>query len=149
MRWYIDITLLPGPEIPLYFLWQKVYQQLHLAFVENQENGKVRVGVAFPEYDIEKLHLGNKLRLLATDKSDLEKLNLELALARLTDYVHITGMPAVPEKIEGFAFFKRIQLKSNNERLARRRANKGSAINKRSLTLTGERKATVEHRLFR
>ncbi|MCL7421367.1 MAG: type I-F CRISPR-associated endoribonuclease Cas6/Csy4 [Methylobacter sp.] len=122
MKYYIDITLLPGPEIPLYFLWEKVYQQLHLAFVENQEEGKIRVGVAFPKYDKEKLHLGNKLRLLATDSEILRKLNLDMALARLVDYVHITQIREVPEKIDGYAFFKRIQLKSSNERLIRRRA---------------------------
>jgi len=39
MKWYIDLTLLPESEIPIYFLWEKVYQQLHLALVEQQENG--------------------------------------------------------------------------------------------------------------
>jgi CRISPR-associated endonuclease Csy4 len=122
MKCYIDITLLPGPEIPLYFLWEKVYQQLHLALVENQENGKVKVGVAFPKYDGEKRHLGDKLRLLAADSEILRKLNLETSLARLSDYIHITQIREVPGKIDGHAFFKRIQLKSNNERLIRRRA---------------------------
>ncbi len=59
MKHYIDIILLPDPEIPLYFLWEKVYQQLHLALVEIKEpDNKVKVGVAFPQYDEQQHQLG-------------------------------------------------------------------------------------------
>lgn len=51
MKYFIDITLLPGPEVPLHFLWQKVYQHIHQAFVEINHNGKICIGASFPEYD--------------------------------------------------------------------------------------------------
>lgn len=92
------------------------------SLIRLHQDFKIRIGVAFPKYDREKLHLGNKLRLLATDSDILRKLNLDMALAQLVDYVHITQIREVPEKIDGYAFFKRIQLKSSNERLIRRRA---------------------------
>jgi CRISPR-associated endonuclease Csy4 len=124
MKCYVDITLLPSADIALYFLWEKVYQQLHLGLVESQQSDKtVKIGVAFPEYKREKFQLGSKLRLFAPSNADLENLNINQWLSRLSDYVHITSIREVPnKKIKGYAHFKRIQLKSNNARLARRKA---------------------------
>ncbi len=122
MKFYIEITLLPSTEIPLYFLWEKVYQQIHLALVEvKNADGLVTIGGAFPEYSARKKHLGNKLRLFAESEDELINLNMEKWLSRLTDYVHITKTRSVPEP-EGFALFKRAQPKSSVERLARRKA---------------------------
>ena len=68
MKYYQEISLLPNVDIGLYFLWQKVFQQIHLALVENKGTEKAgEVGVAFPEYNANKFSLGTKLRLLAED----------------------------------------------------------------------------------
>lgn len=123
MKCYLDLTLLPNPEIPLYFLWEKTYQQLHLALVEIQdETGKVAVGVSFPEYDEQTHQLGNKLRLLARAEATLERLNIQQWMSRLSDYIHITGIREIPGTVHGHACFKRLQPKSSNPRLARRKA---------------------------
>lgn len=123
MKHYIDITLLPDLETPLYFLWEKVYPQLHLALVEIKEsNNKANVGVSFPFYDEKQHQLGCKLRVFAPSYELLEKLNMNQWLSRLSDYVHISSIKAVPEKITGYAVFMRVQLKTNNARLARRKA---------------------------
>lgn len=125
MKKYIEITLLPDAETPLYFLWEKVYQQLHLAFVEvADEQSRVTVGVSFPRYDQEKRQLGNKVRLFAESEAALAGLRLDKWLARLSDYVHIKGIQDVPQRVEGYAFFKRLNDKSNKAKLARRRAKK-------------------------
>lgn len=53
MEYYQEITLRPGPEIPLNFLWTKVYTQIHLALVaqkDTPEGGSF--GVSFPEYTV-------------------------------------------------------------------------------------------------
>ena len=122
MNFYIEITLLPNEEIPIYFLWEKIYQQVHLALVERQDDeGKVTIGASFPGYDAKQLQLGCKLRLFAVSKGDLVQLDLEKWLSRLLDYAHITSIKDVPPDC-GFAFFKRLQPKSNNARLARRKA---------------------------
>lgn len=124
MKHYIEITLLPNVEVPLYFLWEKVYQQIHIALVEMQRGeGKGSIGVSFPEYDSEKYQLGGKLRLFARGVGELECLAIDKWLSRLADYVHITGVrDVVPERIRGYEVFRRIQTKSSTVRLARRKS---------------------------
>ena len=144
MKCYIEITLLPGIEIPIYFLWEKVYQQLHLALVEIQDdNGVVKVGLSFPEYDGDRYQLGCKLRLLAPSKNDLEVLNIHKWLSRLTDYIHITSIRDVPGKPVGYAFFKRIQTKSSNTRLARRKARREGISFDQALSLLSHHKEQI------
>ncbi len=123
MKSYLEITLKPQPGIPLYFLWEKVYQQVHLALVEIQDaDGKVTVGSSFPEYDADLHQLGSKLRLIAPFQKNLESLNIQKWLSRLTDYVHITSIREVPKNISGYVIFKRVQTKSSKQRLAKRKA---------------------------
>jgi len=130
MNYYLDISLLPNADITLYFLWEKVYQQVHLALVESKKRDKkvqVNIGVAFPEYDTKRFYLGGKLRLLAATTDDLEQLAIGQWLSRLDDYVHITSIRDVPMKnIAGYAHFKRLQPKSNNARLAKRHAKRNA-----------------------
>ncbi|MDY0276426.1 MAG: type I-F CRISPR-associated endoribonuclease Cas6/Csy4 [Desulfomicrobium sp.] len=123
MKYYIEITLIPSIDIPVYFLWEKIYQQIHLALVEAQDKeGKVKIGVSFPEYNAEQHKLGRKLRLFASLANDLKDLTIDKWLSRLMDYVHITTIRGVPEGAQTYGFFKRIQTKSSNARLARRKA---------------------------
>lgn len=92
MKKYVEITLLPDAEIDLHFLWEKLYQQLHLAFVEiADDQGMINVGVSFPRYECteEKRSLGYKLRLFAESEDALRALQLDKWLARLSDYVHV------------------------------------------------------------
>lgn len=118
MQHYIDITLLPNDEIGHYFLWSKLYQQLHLALV-NQGEGQI--GFSFPEYSKNQPRLGRKLRLFATTETILQQLDLVKWLNRLSDYCHISSIRTVPEHTK-YAMFSRKQMITNNERLARRRA---------------------------
>ena len=123
MKVYLEITIKPQPEIPRYFLWEKVSQQIHLALVEIQdENNKAPVGISFPEYDACQFQLGCKMRLFAEKKEDLEKLAINKWLSRLRDYVHVKSIEPVPEKPKGYACFRQVKLKGNREKLARRRA---------------------------
>ncbi len=125
MKFYLEITLLPNPEVGINFLWSKVFQQIHLGLVEMQdEQGKIPIGVSFPDYVTgEKCSLlGGKLRLFAHDESTLSRFNVNQWLARLSDYVHCTGIRPVPEKLTGYAIYQREQPKTSNERLARRYA---------------------------
>lgn len=125
MKYYQDITLLPDSETDVYFLWQKVYQQLHLGLVEvKDESNQVTLGLSWPhyQYSSSRKHLGNKLRVFAQNEKELHDLNIDKWLARLRDYVHITQIRSVPENIVEYACFKRVNVKSNKERLARRKA---------------------------
>lgn len=123
MKAYLEITLLPDVDIALNFLMQKVYQQLHLKFVEmKNENGSQRVGISFPKYDAAANMLGDKIRLFAHDVAILEQFNAKQTLRKLSDYVHVTSVRDVPMNVKTFACFQRLQLKTSNLRLARRKA---------------------------
>lgn len=123
MKYYRDITLLPSADIALNFLWEKVFQKIHLGFVELQDsNGNVPVGIGLPEYLAEHGPLGRKLRLFAVTKEVFTAFDADTRLKRLADYVHLTGIRDVPEKIRSFSCFKRQQTKTNVERLAKRKA---------------------------
>jgi len=131
MKYYQDITLLPDAEANLGFLWQKVYQQLHLALVEMKtDNNKSKIAVSFPKYfdkkssnkKIENFPLGNKLRLFAETQEQLKQLDMPKWLNRLTDYSHCTSIKDVPPSVSQFAYFKRKQFNTNFNRLSRRRS---------------------------
>ena len=130
MKCYLDITLLPDAEANIGFIWQKVYQQLHLALVEQQTvDGNSTIAVSFPEYGNNAFPLGSKLRLFATGREQLQQLDLAKWLNRLTDYTHCTSIKEVPLSVEQYARFMRVQFATNPERLARRRAKrKGESL---------------------
>ena len=113
MKHYLDITLLPDSEMSLGFVWYKLYQQIHLMLVDNKIGEKdSAVAVSFPTYAKKGFPLGNKLRLLASTKEELEKLDAPCWLSRLDDYVHIKGIKSVPEGVTEFVYFKRWIYKS-------------------------------------
>ena len=123
MKFYVDITILPSADIGHHFLWEKVFQQIHLGFVEMQDSkGVVPIGIALPEYDAEKFSLGSKLRLLAETENILQQFSATKRLNRLVDYVQIFSICKVPDKVSIFACYRRQQTKTNKERLARRKA---------------------------
>ena len=125
MNYYLEITLLSNPDLNLFSLWSKVYQQIHLGLVEMQDDqGRVPIGVAFPEYVQGDKYsvLGGKLRLFAEHEATLSQFNASHWLARLSDYVHCTSIRPVPEKRSGYANYQREQPKASKERQARRYA---------------------------
>ena len=135
MNYYQELLLLPQEEIPIHFLWSKVFQQIHLGLVEIQDDqGRVPIGLSFPEYlDGEKRsELGTKLRLFAIDEAMLKQFDTAKWLARLSDYVHYTSIRPVPEKLIGYAIYQREQPKTNPERLARRYARRLAEREKRA-----------------
>lgn len=112
MKYYLDITLLPEADITLGFIWQKVYQQVHIALVENKvAENESEIAVSFPRYSTAKsseheFPLGNQLRLLANGEAQLVKLNIAKWLNRFEDYVHIKSIKPVPEKVTPVAFVR-------------------------------------------
>jgi CRISPR-associated endonuclease Csy4 len=127
MKYYIDITLLPDAEANLGFLWQKLFQQVHIALVDNKvgENESA-IALSIPGYskresNIKDFPLGDKLRLLASSEDVLVKLGIHQWLKRLNDYCHIKPIKPVPAGIKQYAQFKRKPAKSI-EKKAKRRA---------------------------
>lgn len=100
---YQALTLLPDPEISPYFIWQKLYTQLHIALADiNNQHGVDSVGVSFPGYVYEEKNnkavratLGNQLRVFAPNREVLATLDLRKWLSQLSDYVHIKNIAEV------------------------------------------------------
>ncbi len=123
MKYYQDITLLPDTEANLGFLWFKVYQQIHLALADNKiADNRSSIAVSFPGYGEKVFPLGDKLRLLAESQIQLEQLNVNQWLSRLSDYAHVKTIKPVPDRIGQYVCFKRKQFKSNLHKEAERRA---------------------------
>ena len=125
MWFFQDVILQPTEDISASFLWSKVYRQTHLALVNSRdEQGKIRCGVAFPQYSDELPTLGHQLRLLAPEESDLQRLNLTDALMRFApDYVKITTIRQVPiRKCKGYVTYSRYQPEATVMQKARRYA---------------------------
>ncbi len=127
MNYFIELTLIKDSEISPYFIWSKLYTQLHLAFVEQKDsNEKIPYGVSFPEYkeldgkDKKIMLLGSKLRVFAHSSDELQKLDLNKWLERLTDYVHIKSVKAVEKSITQYLTVNRYRPDASRENLARR-----------------------------
>ena len=131
MKCYIEVTLMKNDDFSPFELWSRIYVQLHIAFAEMKDaNNKMNVGISFPQYRFNQQKgigfLGEKFRLFAESENDLKKLDIPKWLERLVDYVHISSIKEVPEsKITGYAIYKRKQVKTNAERLARHRVKRG------------------------
>lgn len=112
MNYYQEITILPDADIPLSFLWQNVFQQVHIALVEHKVGlNQSAVAVSFPEYRQAQFPLGNKLRLFTKEQVLLENLAIHKWLVRLEDYIHIKGIKPVPSEVS-YVSFVRKQVKS-------------------------------------
>lgn len=131
MNYYLELKLLPDDEISINFLWSKIYKQLHLALAGlKDENSKVKIGFSFPDYRFDpkkkKGFIGEKLRIFSLSEQELIQLDVPKWLSRYLDYVHITSVkPVLSEKVTGYALYKRRQVKSSAERLARHDERKG------------------------
>jgi CRISPR-associated endonuclease Csy4 len=121
MKYYLDITLLPDAEANLGFLWHKVFQQVHIALVDNKvgEN-ESSIALSIVDYGDKSFPLGNKLRLLAMDENALQKLDIQRWLNRLSDYCHIKPIKSVPADVTQYACFKRKSVKSIEKKAQRR-----------------------------
>lgn len=127
MKYFIEIILIDAANFSLYKLWSKLYTQVHLALVEQQNPDKaVNIGVSFPGYKYSEKDgksfgtLGDKLRIFAPTESELQQLNLQKCLERLTDYLHIKSIQPVPENVVRHLLVRRYRADMNMERLTRR-----------------------------
>lgn len=118
MKFYQDITLLPDAEVSLGVIWEKVYQQIHLMLVEHKvADNESAIGLSFPAYGNKAFPLGNQLRLLAESETMLKQANVNQWLQRLSDYVHVKSIKAVPSDIDQYVSFHRVNPKSQQRRL--------------------------------
>lgn len=117
MNYYQEITLIEGDK-RLYEIWSDVFNQIHIALADIRNKHNVEsIGVSFPNYSYEEKNsqnfamMGNKLRIFAPNQKDLETLNLDDWLARLTDYVHIKDIKEVGDKASSYVSVQRYRFK--------------------------------------
>ncbi len=152
MNYYIELTIMDSPELTPYQIWSKLYTQLHLAFVEQQDDdGKIAYGVSFPQYrlnaDKQIGFLGFKVRIFAQTEQALQTLNLAKWLDRLTDYVHMTSIRPVPQdKVTGFSQYYRVIPKMPlDERISHQATRHGVSLEVAAEHLKGyQTQATIE-----
>lgn len=102
LTYYQEITLIPDPDIAPYFIWSKLFTQLHIALADVKNHHAIdSIGVSFPDYHYDdkkeqSSKLGLKLRIFASSSDELVKLKLNKWLDRLTDYVEIGFVEEVP-----------------------------------------------------
>jgi CRISPR-associated endonuclease Csy4 len=115
MDHYVDIDVRPDPEFPAHQLMSALYAKLHRAFVARQGAG---IGVSFPGFDPEGTYLGTRLRLHGS-LTALDGLLESDWLTGMRDHVAMTPPRPVPPAAQ-HRVVKRVQVKSNPERLRRR-----------------------------
>jgi CRISPR-associated endonuclease Csy4 len=122
--YFQEITIISSAEIPISFLWSKIYMQLHLCFVANKDNSeKIPYGLSFPEYG--KQGLGRKIRIFGETQESLQQLNIAQGLHRLQDYVALTAIRMVPKhRAKTFAIYSRFHKENNPQQKAKRYANR-------------------------
>jgi CRISPR-associated endonuclease Csy4 len=115
MDHYVDLNLLPNPEIAQAHLMGALFSKLHLALVARRSE---RIGVSFPAMQSSPVWLGDCLRLHGDRTTLVEFMTLNW-LAGVRDHVHATAVLATPSNAR-FRVVSRVQAKSNPERLRRR-----------------------------
>ncbi len=118
MDFYFEIKVLPDPEFKETVLMNALFAKLHRALVAIK-NGTI--GISFRQAN--EKSLGNTLRLHGTSK-ELNQLNDINWLKGLRDYTMCSDLQPTPNSTK-YRIVKRVQAKSNIERLKRRSIKKG------------------------
>ena len=115
MDHYLDLSLLPNPEIAQSHLMAALFGKLHLALVAQRSE---HIGISFPGVQASRVRLGDCLRLHGS-QADLNALMAGDWLLAMRDHLQVTAVRAAPNG-SGFCVVSRVQAKSNPERQRRR-----------------------------
>ena len=115
MTHYLDLQLRPDPEISAAHLLAALYAKLHRALVRLEAS---TVGVSFPGHDQAAHRMGDCLRLIGPAE-DLARLMALDWLSGMRDHVNVGGTAPLPATAQ-HRTLRRVQAKSNPERLRRR-----------------------------
>lgn len=119
---YLEIRLLPDPEFVPTVLLNALFTKVHHALVKLKAND---IGISFPDYGKESLNikprcpLGRRLRLHGTHER-LEQLMRMSWLTGMHDYVRVGSITPVPTHSNKYVSYRRVQVKSNVDRIRRR-----------------------------
>lgn len=108
-----------GDEYPAEFILSHLLMGLHWLFIKQQdEDGLIRIGIGFPEYDTEKQTLGKIISLFG-DEDSLAQLNLPHSTPDLRDFIRVSSPVEVvsPGK---YTIFQKAKPKGHPENKIRR-----------------------------
>ncbi|WP_440824998.1 type I-F CRISPR-associated endoribonuclease Cas6/Csy4 [Psychrobacter cryohalolentis] len=149
MNYYQEITLIEGDKI-LYEIWSDVFNQIHIALADIKNKYDTEsIGISFSNYRYEEKNgqtfatLGDKLRLFAPSQKDLETLNLDKWLTRLTDYVHIKGIKEVGNNTTGYVSVHRYRFKPVDIQV-KSLANKMGVSSEEAIAIVAKRKPELK-----
>lgn len=115
MDHHMDIRILRDPEFSAPQLMNALYSKLHRVLVHLSST---QIGVSFPEVEQDAPHLGNVLRIHA-QRPEFDRLMNEQWLTGMRDHIQIGEIAKVPNNATACRV-RRIQAKSNPERIRRR-----------------------------
>jgi CRISPR-associated endonuclease Csy4 len=115
MNHHVDIDVRPDLDFPTHQLLSALYAKLHRALVAQRSN---RIGVSFPGFDADALHLGARLRLHG-DLAALSSIMEKNWLTGVRDHVAVALPRPVPADSK-HRVVRRVQAKSSPDRLRRR-----------------------------
>lgn len=115
MDHYMDIDVRSDPDFAPSQLLSALYSKLHRVLVAQ---GRTDIGVSFPGFELKAPHLGMCLRLHGSLLS-LSALEDGAWLIGMRDHVVLTPPTPIPD-VATYRTVKRVQVKSNPERLRRR-----------------------------
>lgn len=127
MQYYKEITLMPPVDIPLHVVFEKVFTNLHHAFVKVKTEDNSVFAISFPAYTDNTL--GNCIRVFAGTEEAFKTLEKYLKFDRLSDYLRITRVREVPKHtIKGHSCYVRFQYDGSIHQKARRLAKRHDEI---------------------
>ena len=112
---YIDIRLLPDPEFSAPRLMNALFAKLHRGLVDH---GQGEVGVSFPGIEERRRDLGICLRLHGPESALVKLMDIGW-LQGMRDHIELRDIATVPTDVM-YRAVRRVQAKSNPERLRRR-----------------------------
>lgn len=115
MNHYVDLKLLPDPEIAQPHLMGALFSKLHLTLVAQRSE---HIGISFPAVQGAPPWLGDCLRLHGS-QTELAAMMATPWLAGMRDHIQASAVLPVPATAR-FRVVTRVQAKSNPDRLRRR-----------------------------
>jgi CRISPR-associated endonuclease Csy4 len=115
MHHYIDIRISDNQEFSPHIVMNMAFERLHLALADMKSDN---IGVSFPDADGTCSGLGKVLRMHGDEKA-LSDVSKHRFISVIRDYALIDSVHKIPD-VTSFYTVRRVQEKSNPERLRRR-----------------------------
>lgn len=119
MKVYYELTMIDNNEIPQSDIMNVIFAKIHIAIVNAKNKYHTQYAISFPRYNDK--NIGNKIRIFANTKDELQLLNINFFLNRMKDYVHISSIKNIPDNTK-YAIYSIVHKDGSKLCLAKRYA---------------------------